>query len=395
MVKLVVFASIAFLTNTLSAQQIAGKWRGEFTIQDTVKVPFNFEIDKTGNVFLINADERFASGKIKTDGDSLFIPLDQFDNELAFKKHSNNLQGVLRKQDGNFLAKVSAQKGITYRFVPHNNASKNISGKYKVAFIQESGKEEESVALFKQNGNKLFGTFLRPSGDSRYLEGIVEENTFRLSSFIGSTPGYYHGTISENGEFDGEQIGTRIRIKIRGKYDEKAELSQTTEVLVNNDSFFHFSLPDVNGNIVSLKDEKYRNKVVILSVTGTWCPNCIDEAQYLAPWYEKNKDRGIEIILVHFERQSDTAFAHKVMRRFRERFGIEYDQVFGGITAKDTVMKALPALKDFNFYPTTIMINKKGNAAHIYTGFSGPATGKYYEEWIKEFNSKIDELVKE
>jgi len=32
--------------------------------------------------------------------------------------------------------------------------------------------------------------------------------------------------------------------------------------------------------------------------------------------------------------------------------------------------------------------------AKIHTGFSGPATGKYYDEFVKEFNHDIDALVK-
>jgi peroxiredoxin len=395
MVKTIGFLAMALMIQPVFSQDVAGKWRGEFTIQDTVKVPFNFEISESGKVFLLNADERFESGNIRTKGDSLFIPLDQFDNELAFRISGKQLQGVLRKQDGGFLANVAAQKGITYRFKPNTNRPSNISGKYKLVFRQANGNEEEAIGIFKQTGKRLHATFLKPSGDTRFLDGIVEGNNFYLSSFIGSTPGYYHGVISDKGEFNGEQIGTRVRIKIKGEHDEKAELATTTEVLVNNDSLFHFSLPDINGRMISLKDEKYRDKVVIIAVTGTWCPNCIDEAQFLSPWYKKNKDRGVEIVLVHFERQADTAFANKVMRRFRQRFDITYDQVFGGITAKDTVIKALPGLKDFNFYPTTVILNKKGNIAKIHTGFSGPATGKYYDDFVKEFNEEVDELLAE
>lgn len=395
MFKTTGFLAIILSTGNIAfSQNFAGIWRGEFIIQDTIKVPFNFEISKTNKVFLLNADERFESGNIKTDGDSLFIPLDQFDNELAFKINQKQLHGVLRKQDGGFLANVSAQKGITQRFTSKNPPAKDIGGKYKVVFRQSSGKEEESVGIFRQKGNKLYATFLKPSGDTRYLEGIVEENKFYLSSFIGSTPGYYHGSVTGDGELRGEQIGTKTRVAIIGKYDEYAALSKS-RTAIDDHSFFDFALPDMNGNIVSLANEKYKNKVVVISVTGTWCPNCIDEAQFLSPWYKKNKDRGVEIILVHFERQADTAFAHKVMRRFKQRFDIRYDQVLGGVAARDSVIKALPSLKNFSAYPTTVFLNKQGKIAAIHKGFSGPATGKYYEEEMKSFNDEINKLLDE
>src|SRR5207237_2126832 len=96
----------------------AGKWRGEFIIRDNIRVPFNFKIDNNKNVFLLNGDERFETGKFTIRKDSLFISLDQFDNELAFKIIKNDLlQGVLRKQDhSEILLPVKANKNYTYRF---------------------------------------------------------------------------------------------------------------------------------------------------------------------------------------------------------------------------------------------------------------------------------------
>ncbi len=155
-----------------------------------------------------------------------------------------------------------------------------------------------------------------------------------------------------------------------------------------------FSFPDINGNMISLSDDKYKNKVVIIPVTGTWCPNCIDEAAFLSPWYEKNKDRGVEIMTIHYERQSDTGFSRKVMRRFRDRFNIRYDQVFGGIANSDTVRRTL-GLPEFKSYPTTLFIDRKGNVAKMHSGYSGPATGRFYDEFLKEFNDEVDRLLSE
>jgi thiol-disulfide isomerase/thioredoxin len=157
---------------------------------------------------------------------------------------------------------------------------------------------------------------------------------------------------------------------------------------------YRFSFPDIEGNIVSLNDEKYRNKVLIIPVTGTWCPNCIDEAAFLSPWYKKNKDRGVEIITIHYERQADTGFSRKVMRRFRNRFNIQYDQLFGGLSDSDTVRTSL-ALPEFRAFPTTLFIDKKHRIAKIHSGYSGPATGKFYDDFIREFNEEVDKLLLE
>jgi len=379
-------------------QDITGKWRGEFNIRQNLPVPFNFEISENGAVYLLNADERFETGKIIIRKDSLFIPLDQFDNELAFKIFKNKLQGEMRKQDhtGTPLP-VKAEKNITWRFSENKNLlSKDIGGSYDIEFTFESGKHEKSVAIFKQDGKKLTGTFLKESGDARYLEGITEGDKFYLSSFIGSSPGYYTGTVNNDGTISGEQLGTRIRHTFKGKSDEKAALpdpykGSPTE---NRKEMSSFSFPDINGNNVSLTDQKYRNKVLIIPVTGTWCPNCIDEAAFLSPWYKKNNNRGVEIITIHYERQTDTGFSRKVMRRFRNRFDIQYDQLFGGMSNSDSVRKTLN-LPEFRAFPTTLFIDKKGRIAKIHSGFSGPATGKYYDDFIKDFNDEVDKLLLE
>jgi len=55
----------------------------------------------------------------------------------------------------------------------------------------------------------------------------------------------------------------------------------------------------------------------------------------------------------------------------------------------------LPQLNGIASFPTTIFIDKKGNVRKVHSGFSGPATGKFYEEFKTEFNALIDELVAE
>lgn len=387
--------AVLLISGSLSAQNIAGKWRGEFTIQDSIKVPFNFEINKDNNVILINGEERLPAGKAFIHGDSLFIPLDQFDNILAFKIIKDALSGVLRKQDGKQdLARLTAVKGLSYRFKETNiKPLRNYSGKYEVVFKQANGKEDKAVGLFEQKGKKLVATFMKSSGDTRYQEGIVQGDKFFLSSFIGSTPGYYYGRFLSPGDFEGEQVATKSRSGMKGKLNPDAVLPDAYSLATTSDSMFSFSLPDANGNMISLSDERFKNKPVIVALTGTWCPNCMDEARFLSPWYLKNRGRGIEVVAVHFEMQNDSAFARKVMTRYKQQFNIDYTQVFGGTTAKEDVQKALPGLQTFRAFPTTIFIDRKGKAVKVHSGFSGPATGKYYEDFIREFNQEVDILL--
>jgi len=378
-----------------------GNWRGVAKVKEGLDIPFNFEIStKNGEqkLYFRNAEEKFEGGVVRQTTDSLFVKIDQFDNELAFALvDGDHLAGTLRKQDksGKPLTILAERSNIRFE-TTNKPATANYTGSYDVVFKSPNGKDEKTVGLFKQVGNKLTGTFLRVTGDSRYLEGVVEGNEFQLSSFIGSSPAYYRGTFQPDGSLTGEILGARGSQAFSGVKNKDAALPDAYKLTYLKEGYktLDFSFPDVNGKKISLKDDRYKNKVVILTITGSWCPNCVDEATFIAPWYKENKKRGVEVIALHYERSTEPEYAKKVMNRFRERFGIEYDQVLAGTADKKAVSESLPALDSFLSFPTTIIIDKSGNVAQIHTGFNGPATGKYYDEFVKEFNLEIDTLLK-
>jgi len=128
---------------------------------------------------------------------------------------------------------------------------------------------------------------------------------------------------------------------------------------------------------------------------GSWCPNCVDEAAFLAPWYKENKARGVEIVALSFERKDDLDFARTRISKFVKRFDIAYDILFAGLADKSQASEKLPALNRVLSFPTTILIDRKGNVRKIHTGFSGPATGEYYQEFIRHFNEDVTTLLNE
>ncbi|MBL0882123.1 MAG: TlpA family protein disulfide reductase [Chitinophagaceae bacterium] len=381
--------------------ELTGNWRGVFTLKPGVDAPFNFIIREEGSAlkaFLVNGEERFPTGDIRIVGDSIVIPLPLFDNELAFKVEDNVLTGVLRRQDLRGTATpVKAKKGMLYRF---NEASSSpimdISGIYDVIFQNSNGKEEKAVGIFKQKNGIVTATFLRITGDSRFLEGVIEDNTIRLSSFIGSSPVLYEGKVDANGRIQGANISTRSSIPFTAVPNAEASLPDAyslTRLKEGNDRLV-FNFKDADGNIVSSEDQKFKGKPFIITIGGTWCPNCMDEAAFLGPWYKANRDRGIEIIGLQYERQTDSTFVKKVFDRFRKHYGIEYPLALGGIADKQVVLTSLPQLEQFLSFPTTIFVDKNGKVKKIHTGFSGPATGKHYTAFINDFNAEVDALLK-
>jgi thiol-disulfide isomerase/thioredoxin len=385
----------------VSAQQKAtlkqGLWRGEFVTRYAT-IPFQFTVH-ADTAFLINGSER-VDLKLQQKGDSVFIPVELYDAVLQAQLSENETNGRFRKlstekQDTGIV--FTAKYGDTERFVTKTKASSySLDGKWEVHFLNAND-SELTVGLFAQQGIKLTGTIMTKSGDYRYLEGAIDGNHAQLSAFSGSNPYLFDVNFTDNNTFEGTFYTARGKTKIKGIRNEKAELPDPYSFtgLKEGAKKLNFKFPDLNGNIVSINDAKFKDKVVVVSILGSWCPNCVDEAAFLGPWYLKNNKRGVEIIGLAFERKNELSYAKTQLTRLIEKNNIQYSILFAGQTGQTAVANALPELKSFFSFPTIIFIDKKGNVRQIHAGFNGPATGVYYQKFIDDFNREIDTLLSE
>jgi thiol-disulfide isomerase/thioredoxin len=158
---------------------------------------------------------------------------------------------------------------------------------------------------------------------------------------------------------------------------------------------FDFTFPDLEGRPVSLSDARFDGKVVIVTLGGSWCPNCHDEAMFLVPFHEQYKDKDFEIVALMFERHGEFEKAARAVRSYREDLGIQFPTLIAGVSDNDDASKKLPSLTGVYGYPTTLFIDKRGQVRKIHTGFSGPATGRHYEVYVAEFRALVDELLAE
>jgi thiol-disulfide isomerase/thioredoxin len=253
--------------------------------------------------------------------------------------------------------------------------------------------------VFRQQMHELTGTFLTTTGDYRYLSGQADGNMLRLATFDGNHGYLFMATKQPDGTLKGDFYSGKLGHETwTATLDPKAKLpdADTLAYLKKGESRLDFKFPNVfEGGAVSPTDPKYRGKVVVVQLLGSWCPNCMDETNFLAPWYEKNKARGVEVIGLGYERSPDYKKASARLRTMRQRFNIGYDLAVAGVSNKDSAAKSLPQLARVLAFPTTIFLDKKGNVRKIHTGFSGPGTGKYYQEEIAGFERTVDKLLKE
>ncbi|SKC89371.1 TlpA disulfide reductase family protein [Ohtaekwangia koreensis] len=380
-----------------------GIWRATIEIQGQ-QLPFNFELvkdtDDGYDIYLRNADERLLLDEVKIYGDSVDIGLHIFDANIKAHVKGDTLQGeFIKNYEKDFNIPFTAVYGQSFRF-EKAGAQKDIpdfSGKYAVTFIHEFD-TTKAVGIFHQQGDSVTGTFLTPTGDYRYLQGNVVNSLMQLSTFDGNHAYIFRATKKDDGKLIGEFISGKNHMEFwEAEKDENASLPDPESLTYLKPGYerIEFNFPDVNGKPVSLNDEKYKNKVVILQMFGTWCPNCLDETMFLSPWYNENKKRGVEIIGLAYERKPDFDYASGRVKKMIDKLKVNYDFVIAGTNNKAQAAETLPMLNKVVAFPTTIFIGKDGKVKKIHTGYSGPGTGFYYEVGIQKFNETVNELLNE
>ncbi|MCE7043030.1 peroxiredoxin [Dyadobacter sp. CY312] len=386
----------------------SGTWRATLS-RDNQELPLLLEISqnpdkKSYTVFSVNGEERLQLDSAYFENDSLHIPMQLFDSEIVAALKNDKLSGSYnRLQEGSVIASLPFQAvfGENYRFFKEGVAKgdKNVNGKWLTVFLNPAtGDSTVSVGNFIQKGNQVQGSFLTPTGDYRFLNGNINGDSLFLSTFDGSNAMLFKAVIQPDGTLKGEQwSGVKGYKTWTAKLNPDAKLPDATKLTFLKPGFdkVNLSFPDSDGKTVSLSDPQYKDKVVIIQILGSWCPNCMDETNFLAPWYDKNKDRGVEIIGLAFERSDKPEVSNPKIKKMINRFGMNYPVLLAGTNSDEATAKALPMLNKVMSYPTTIFIDKKGKVREIHTGFSGPGTGEYYDQFVEEFNGLVSKMIAE
>jgi peroxiredoxin len=368
-------------------------------------LPFGLALVREGSQvvgYLLNGKERLPLREVKISGSHLEIRMPGYENVLSAEATGNQLKGevFLVKLGGkNQHVPLHATLGEQYRFFekPAKNPA-DLSGRWAANFTEDSGAVEVAVGEFKQSRDLVSGTFLTPSGDHRYLAGQVRGDELYLSTFDGAHVFLYKAKMAPDGTLAGDfWSGLKSHEKWTAKRDPAAKLPDAYQItaLRPGTNQFDFAFPDLAGKTVSSKDAQFRGKVLIVALAGSWCPNCHDEAAFLAPLYKENRGKGLEVVSRMFEHFGDFPHAAEAAQRFRQHYGIEYTTLIAGISDKDEAAKKLPMLQSVVAFPTTIFVDRKGHVRKIHTGFSGPATGEHYTEFVSEVKSTLDQLLAE
>ena len=387
-----------------SAEVATGRWRMVLAVPGG-DLPFYVDLEKNGGeyaAYLVNGAERMPVPEVRVTETALGLTLPAFNSRIAAVLEGDELAGTLRliKEGGRpQVMALTGTHGLDYRFFPDAPAAEvDVSGRWDVTFSDDKGKTFKAIGVFEQQDNLLQGTFMTQTGDYRFLEGQVTGRKMYLSCFDGGHAFLFEAEVGSEGELKGGfWSGTAYYRSWLAVPDAEVQLPDANGVTFLKPGYdrFEFSFPDMNGIGVSLDDERFKDKVVVVTIAGTWCPNCHDEAAFLADYYKENRVRGLEVVGLMYEHYRDPQQALQQVQRFAQRYGVDYPMLLAGFSDKKAAGETLPMLNHVYAYPTNIFIDRKGNVRRIHTGIDGPGTGDAYNTYTMEFRAFVDMLLAE
>jgi len=388
-----------------SAQALAGRWDATLTING-VAIPFRLDVSGEGPTLtgtLFNGDQEETTTSATQQDGALTLSFDHYLTKIvATQKADGTLDGRVEGRFAGSDRYITSNPFSAVRYRPRAQAASNvprIDGVWTIPY--ESAKGEKAWRfIVQQTGAEVSAAILRVDGDTGALTGGWEQEKFVLSHFDGSRPFRVEVTPKADGSLSILQTSGGKPNNLVAYRPEEARAKGVAEpadftahtTMRDPNEVFAFTFPDVDGNVRSNDDPRFKGKVVVAIVTGTWCPNCHDEAQYLVQLYKKYRARGLEIVALDFEEPEQQDELARV-KAFTKKYGIDYTYLIAG--APIEMWEKVPQAVNLNTWPATFFVGRDGRVKKIHAGFAAPASGRFYDELQAEFTSTIERLLAE
>lgn len=373
-----------------------GSWRAVLDLAGGA-LPFTLQISRTSGGWsgrLCNGRVCQPFSTVRSRGDSVVLEMADYAATIAARLSGDSLVGSYRNV-GNRGPRVIPFRAARGRW-PVTRAPAALVGRWDATFFSDFGSSPR-VFEFRNGAAGLEGTMISNTGDYGHFAGTAQGDSFALAHFDGSFVYLLAGRLRNDtlrGVFHaGLQTQTPwIAVRSTGAPHLRAPTEITT---ADTTAPFRFAFPDLDGRIVTEHDPRFRGKVVLVDVFGTWCPTCHEAAPGLVRLYRKFHGRGLEVVGLAYEVTGDTAVDARQVRRYRAKFGIPFPLLLAGINDTEAAGATLPQLKGFTSFPTSIFLGRDGRVRRVHAGFYGPATGAQHARLIREFEGEIERLLEE
>jgi thiol-disulfide isomerase/thioredoxin len=332
--------------------------------------------------------------EVRHEPDSVRIEIPDFDARIVAAPRGDSLVGAYRNV-GNRGPRTIPFRAARGRW-PAEPPGAPLAGSWDAWFGPAGGRQSPRVIRVWATDGGAEGTIIGNSGDSGLFWGAVRGDSLLLARFDGSyvylltarlegdtLRGTWHAGLRSQTPF------TAVRTTGR------PHLTAPTEVTRADSAPFQFAFPDLDGRIVTRDDPRFRGKVLLVDVFGTWCPTCHDAAPVLVQLHRDYRDRGLEIVGLAYEVTGDSAVDNRQLRRYREKFGIGFPLLLAGLNDTELTAATLPQLANFTAYPTTLFLDRQGRVRRVHAGFYGPATGAQHDRLVADFRAEIERLLAE
>jgi thiol-disulfide isomerase/thioredoxin len=395
------FAALLLATSFVAspaaqAQSPAGLWDAAVVVGG-LEIPFRFEITRNGSAIaanFFNGDEKVASTGGKFDNGSLVLNFDHYATAVEAALVNGRLVGTYNRATGfyPFYAKRFAPSPVFPNEVPA------IDGVWQIGGVKSNKGEAAWRLIVRQSGAEVTAAILRVDGDTGALAGTFRDGKFVVSHFSGARPLVLELTPTKDGNLEILRNRTERLVAVRAKDAKVKDVPEPTDPSRHSSvkdptEPFKFSFPDINGKVLSSTDERFRGKVMIVSISGSWCPNCHDEAPFLAQLYQQYQSKGLEIVSLSFEEEAQKAKGYARLKAFNKRYGVEYPVVLAGEQAD--LAEKVPQIHNLNSFPTTIFIGRDGLVRGVHAGFAGAASGAFHDSAKEEITATVERLLGE
>ena len=399
-------ASLLLLSVSSLAQthaKITGDWTGS-AVSHGHQVPLHLRITgKAGalNAALINGPETAPATSVTVDGNHVVVNFNYYTKTLDATLTDGKLTGSFGTKAVRYPLTLSQAAPA----VDASSAAPKIGGDWEIEVKSAKGEAAWQLRV-AQDRASVKAVIQRIDGDTGSLYGTWDAGTYRVSHFTAAGPALY--TLTPKG--DGTLVVTNLLradlnppdqqnlVARRPEAARAAKLAPPTDPtqqtrMKDTNARFQFSARDLNGRLVTNNDRQFDGKVVIVTVGGSWCPNCHDEAPFFESLYKQFHARGLEIVNLSFEEDEEQLKDPVRLRAFIARYHLEYTVLLAGTT--DQLNEKVPQAEHLNSWPTSFILGRDGKVRQVHAGFAGPGNPEGHEELVKEMTALIGELVSE
>ena len=375
---------------------LAGLWDAAVVVNG-LEIPFRFEIGGTGATpagSFFNGDEKVSSTGGRFENGALTLNFDHYATAVEASIVNGRLAGIYNRG-------ASFYPFYAKRFTPpagFPNEIPQIDGLWQIGNVASNKGESAWRFIVRQSGAEVTAAILRVDGDTGALAGTYRNGKFIVSHFSGARPLVLELTPQKDGSLEILRNRTEKMIAVKASDAKLKDVPEPTDPSRHSSvkdptEAFKFAFPDINGKVLSNTDERFRGKVVIVSISGSWCPNCHDEAPFLAELYKKYGAKGLEIVALSFEEETQKAKGYPRLLAFNQRYGIDYPVILAGEQAD--LAEKVPQIHNLNSFPTTIFLGRDGLVRGVHAGFAGAASGVFHDTAKEEITATVERLLAE